>query len=474
MEEKHGWSYQRSKSNGGRLSTLTSAHAPSSGFGPLETEFTDVNMPDIFRFAHPMIDQRFPLRQSKDSALGQEELDHKLSGGGSGVVRSSAIPIGTTSKDNAVADEQQETVTPKFIDSATASPETSDRSSNAGSEAPSVFTTDDDSMTVASSVMPASANTNTSTMQLLVEELFDILLRHDELIPLYKNAIKRVTERKFENHIRGFLNAYGHDLRAEAQTGVQVRTAAFVRKSARQIVGMIRREVSIGGRPLEHEGAAAAIISRKRQVNQWLEELSRNNTNTQEQREDDDTDYDEVEEVEEEGEDDDEEDHFHQLDETRAFLISSQAFRALIQSIRDWLSIKAERKGLDVGVGEAHGHDAEEERENSGKELRSQLFPTLAAETPKIRTTGTTGLQKLASVDIAEEGSYAARDIHPGTEKVELRSEERCCAEKQGGGSGVAALATTAALLMLSLGRRIWEPRLQPGHQRLRWKCLKL
>ena len=363
-------------------------------------------------------------------------------------------------------------------------------------------------MTVESSASSHSY-ANSSITQALMEDLFDLLKGHDELLPLYQRAVKRVSERKFENHIHGFLRAYGKELRSEAQTHIQVQAAVFVRRSARQVAGRITRALTTPVKPPALEGE---IVTRKRQVNQWLEGLAatasthrpptpqppQEATSTKEdlshetqevQPENQDGDDDGIEEEddtqeydqgsgEEDSEEDSEEGHeedikgkdeenekkdsdhaeLRHLMEITGFLTSSQAFTNLTQSIRDWVNPKTD-PGPDadsLGVKETCIQNTKEGGETSLNETPLPC-PTQAES----------GIKEATNIDTRDLKSQS------GVGAGVIEDADGICNKREipTGGHNHGPTITTASFLSF-LSRWFREPRLPNGYRRLRWKCV--
>jgi len=357
-------------------------------------------------------------------------------------------------------------------------------------------------MTMTSSVL-SHTHTNTSATQVLVEDLFDLLRGHHELFPLYKKAVKRVSERKFENHIYGFLRAYGEDLRSEAQNQVQVQAAVFVRRSARQVACRITREMTVQVKPLATE---IDIISRKRQVNQWLEKLSTTTSSRgfltlprpqgvttkqgpfhetqgveteaqdqdgdgieeEEEYEDDIQEYDEEDREEgdeeyvdgndEENEKQDSDHHdLHHLIEITEFLTSSQAFTTLTQSIGNWVNPKPEHSAEPKSFGEK---ETCIQNNKEGGEASQQITLVCQAHLES-------GLEQATNIDTKDLETHTdvGAGVTEGLDEIYAKGEISNLGHDDG------PTITTASFLPCFAG---WfhEPRLPKGYRRLRWKCV--
>ncbi|KAK1751960.1 hypothetical protein QBC47DRAFT_389354, partial [Echria macrotheca] len=270
------------------------------------------------------------------------------------------------------------------------------------SSVPSIFTSDEDAFTVASSAY-SDIFPGPSTMGLLFEELSDLLLTHKDLQPLYQEAITRMSQDKFEVHFRGFFRVFGMNLKTEARNPVQIKAAAFVRRSARQVAKRIREEVAQPCQPPEPVGRAepsksnTAPVVRGRQINQWLEnvlalpprqiptqaaeqhvpepyvpESSIPEPNIPETPE---------EESEEENQSDDDGDPLL-LVEIKTFLTSSRAFGHLMDSIQIWLNPKANRAKNTESDPQISRESVLTVAQDHAKELREVLAATKEPTVP--------------------------------------------------------------------------------------------
>lgn len=240
------------------------------------------------------------------------------------------------------------------------------------------------------------------------EQLVEILLAHDALQLLFRRVSNTITPGENQRHVQRFIYYYGRDLQREAETPAQAVAADFVCRSARRVAMRIG---SLMQNPVHHsiENSSKDKSLRVELLRRYLESLAPTSTFASVPNADEEIDL-----VQPDGPDDEEP---QSLEEVRSFLLSSQAFTLLRNSMREWLEQHEE-----VPIQSSHD-DIQESRNPQHNQSRLQ---------------------------------YMASDMVWGWFRVSNF-----------------VFQTLRPVMSAAEGARVlWEPRVSTDQERLRWRCV--
>jgi hypothetical protein len=212
--------------------------------------------------------------------------------------------------------------------------DTRSESSSTSGEVESIFSDSGVSMTSRSSVGMNPVHVSG------IREVARALLSRDGFKSLCTVAVSNVAPRKSRAHIRGFLRNYGQQLDEEASSPLQHQAARFLQEVAGRIADEIRW--SITG-PDEGDKSADTGVDQQN-LEKWLSNIE-NGLSQVVPRSDDPDQL-----VGDDDESDDEPDitaAFPNIDAVREFLLSSNAFTALLQALENWMNV-SKRPALHV------------------------------------------------------------------------------------------------------------------------------
>ncbi|KAJ5653898.1 hypothetical protein N7490_000901 [Penicillium lividum] len=177
----------------------------------------------------------------------------------------------------------------------------------------------------------SSQSSQSEITSIAISELTNLLLNDDDLKSLYPIAMSKVGPDKFQRNFARMLKRYGQKLNSEASSEVQRQAAKFVRLSARQTSALIRIFLTQDSElPIQLE----LDVSKSAQVGVWITsqiKLSSNpNDDAKEISSDSDSTSSESEHRSSLG----------TLEEVKDFMVSTRAFPALRQELREWLEVK--------------------------------------------------------------------------------------------------------------------------------------
>ena len=168
-----------------------------------------------------------------------------------------------------------------------------------------------------------------------VKEVIQTLLSQAELGQLYLTAMTSMTRQKSRAHIRGFLKDYGKRLCDETDNEIEKQAAKFIQESARRLADEIRRRI-IGQEELHlpsDEGNS------KEHLEEWFNNLADTTREPlvvpQPQASDGSLQDNEFEEMDSDLEEESATE-FPRIGQVREFLLSSEAFKYHLKSLRDW------------------------------------------------------------------------------------------------------------------------------------------
>jgi hypothetical protein len=163
-----------------------------------------------------------------------------------------------------------------------------------------------------------------------IREVARILLSRDGFKSLCTAAVSNVTPRKSRAHIRGFLKNYGQQLDEEASSRLQHQAARFVQEVAGRVADEIRW--SITGFDEVNKPADTGV--EKQNLEKWLSNIENRLSQTKSDDPDpligDDEESDDELEITT---------AFPNIDAIREFLLSSNAFAALLRALEDWMNV---------------------------------------------------------------------------------------------------------------------------------------
>jgi hypothetical protein len=208
-----------------------------------------------------------------------------------------------------------------------------------------------------------------------IREVARALLSREDFKSLCTAAVTNVTPRKSRVHIRGFLKNYGQQLNEEASSVLQYQAARFVQEVAGRVADEIRW--SITGFDKENKPTDAEI--EKQNLEKWHSTIE----NGLSQAIPKSNDPDQL--ISDDDESDDEPDittAFPNIDSIRGFLLSSNAFEALLQALENWMKINKgpvlHAKERDISVPEV-GKTMDFDEAAQGSEVPHADAPASAA-----------------------------------------------------------------------------------------------
>ncbi|KAJ4179460.1 hypothetical protein NW767_014613 [Fusarium falciforme] len=191
-----------------------------------------------------------------------------------------------------------------------------------------------------------------------VTDLKGLLLRHEELEPLYSIAISRVGPERFQKNLRHLLLRYGKALRKEAVNTSQDQAARLVRSASLRIAFEIKEAILHDADPKE------SPKTRREELNDFLRKQERR-----------------VEDLSSSGDeslDGRDTDNLQTLESVKNFMISADAFVKLCGEFKRWLNID---DGLKENTEHRNACQAEAERKSeSQKRLVAVRSPLSALE----------------------------------------------------------------------------------------------
>ena len=360
--------------------------------------------------------------------------------------------------------------------------------SDAESEVDSLFT---DEATV-------STRTSYDPIQTIgLQEVSRTLLSVSELEQLCRAAITKAGLNKSRAHIKGFLREYGEMLKVEARNPIQGQAAKFIYQLAGRLADEIRWYLNGDedrARPVKNESA-------KKDLEDWLSSVGTRGSQDQyfphsgkiSTRIDDMEDETDEEDIS----DDEIKDSvsFPKIEQVNEFLICSEAFKFLIDSLRKWLKIDAddpgnlsspnqsrlaiEPEGLTQGDSAPTGSANDEFEDSSPMNEPGQNY-----QPPETKTSSSisTSVRKQLDTDVTKtvgDNENSAHSIHVGESNKTAELDEFRAAlrfyQKQ---HNVWINYLNSFLDFWGISWTLYDilelftPGVIPGHARLRWRCV--
>lgn len=201
-----------------------------------------------------------------------------------------------------------------------------------------------------SEVSQSSASSN-SSIPGAEEELFHLLLSDEGLKPCYERIVTGHTGDVFERQYYHLLRAYAIELLHDASSPLEVLVVRFIRKSARQLAGLIRRQIySETGEDNEAiKGLIELVPEKSVQLEQLLSQLpqSHNKGPTDDTLMDEQSDTSDIEESDL--------GRLSNLEQVKKFLTGGEAFKNLTQSLQLFATLTAQETKQKLHLTEDKG-----------------------------------------------------------------------------------------------------------------------
>ncbi|KAJ5745946.1 hypothetical protein N7520_011128 [Penicillium odoratum] len=198
----------------------------------------------------------------------------------------------------------------------------------------------------------SSHSSQSEITSIAISELTNLLLNDDDLKSLYPIAISKVGPGKFQRNFARMLKRYGQKLNSEASSEVQRQAANFVRLSARRTSALIRIFLTQdSGLPIQRK--LELDVSKSAQVGAWITSQMEVSSNLNDDANEISSDSDSTSS---------ESDHRSSLgtiEEVKEFMVSTRAFRALRQELREWLEVKRKNSQENEGFLSVQGNKAQ-------------------------------------------------------------------------------------------------------------------
>lgn len=286
----------------------------------------------------------------------------------------------------------------------------------------------------------------------VLSALVDLFFYHSELKPLYDHAIATVGPDKFERNFRRLLQRYGRNLQHEATNRWETEAAKFVRTSRRQIAAKIKRLLFKEAETMNLPKQLDAV-----RVNEWLLQTEESMTLKETQDESSSSDESECSG----------DTSLHSLDNLKSFMISSEAFKGLCVTFRQWLESSEDRKTEIQNIQNVIARETLDPQNEKATAMskgpsvdeEQALHKVESAVPEQMHISSTVSKHSIELIN-----PISSPDLNRNTLLFSLSARNR--------GRAVLLLDTVIQSCKLAIRRCLSRPNVLPGYLHVSWTCV--